>query len=266
VNESSQVARHASESVLRQCLVEGGAAQFARARRRRGQALLVSLALQAALLAALALFPLLATSERVPPLRMTPVPLPFGSPRGATRASRDASGPRHPITPRTIPEVIYQPPQIPSTVQSAETHAGRSHRTGLGNEPDWGIPDGVLPPGAGTDTRWLATPIGPVPPPAVTQRNRVVRSEGVQQALLVHRIAPVYPVLAMQVRLEGTVQLRAVIGRDGAVHALEVLSGHPILAQAAREAVRQWRYQPTLLGGKPVEVETYITVIFQLQR
>ena len=57
-----------------------------------------------------------------------------------------------------------------------------------------------------------------------------------------------------------------IIRRDGTVRSLEVLTGHPILARAAREAVSEWRYRPTLLSGQPVEVETHITVIFQLQR
>jgi protein TonB len=64
--------------------------------------------------------------------------------------------------------------------------------------------------------------------------------------------------------LEGTVVLRAVIGRDGMVRSVEVVTGHPMLAKAAREAVLEWRYQPTLLNGEPVEVETAITVHFVL--
>ena len=66
--------------------------------------------------------------------------------------------------------------------------------------------------------------------------------------------------------MAGTVRLRAIISRNGTVTSLEPLSGHPVLAQAALEAVRQWRYRPTLLHGDPVEVETYITVIFTLSK
>lgn len=99
------------------------------------------------------------------------------------------------------------------------------------------------------------------------QTTRVVKhSEGVQQALLVRRVQPSYPILAKQAGVEGTVRLHAVIGRDGVIRELEVLSGHPLLVNAARDAVREWRYQPTLLNGEPVEVETYITVVFQLRR
>lgn len=70
--------------------------------------------------------------------------------------------------------------------------------------------------------------------------------------------------IARTLHLSGTVRLRAIIATDGSVQNLEVLSGHPILAQAAKDAVRQWRYRPTLLSGVPVEVETYITVNFVL--
>jgi protein TonB len=86
----------------------------------------------------------------------------------------------------------------------------------------------------------------------------------VEQALLVYRVEPRYPALARQMHLEGTVRLHAVIGIDGAVRELEVESGHPLLARAARDAVLQWRYRPTRLNGEPVEVETTITVIFEL--
>ena len=107
------------------------------------------------------------------------------------------------------------------------------------------------------------------PPPTshpAGHKGRVAHSSDVQSALLVRRVEPVYPLLAIQARREGAVRLRAMIATNGLVSSLEVLSGDPILAQAARDAVQQWRYRPTLLNGEPVEVETYITVIFQLQR
>ena len=82
---------------------------------------------------------------------------------------------------------------------------------------------------------------------------------------LIRRVEPDYPRIAIITRLSGTVVLRATIGTDGEVRGIEVLSGNPILAEAARAAVRQWRYRPTLLDGQPVEVETQITVNFVLQ-
>jgi protein TonB len=75
---------------------------------------------------------------------------------------------------------------------------------------------------------------------------------------------PIYPPLARQSRVEGSVVLHAVINKDGEVSELQVLSGHPLLVKAALDAVRQWRYSPTLLSGQAVEVETTITVTFVL--
>ncbi len=102
--------------------------------------------------------------------------------------------------------------------------------------------------------------------PPAEHKKRVIRPTDIQEALLVHRVQPVYPPLAVHARVEGRVQLHAIIGRDGTVNSLEVISGQPLLVRAALEAVSQWRYRPTLLSGEPVEVETYVTVIFQLQR
>ncbi len=99
--------------------------------------------------------------------------------------------------------------------------------------------------------------------PEPPRKPRMV-NVGVMDASLVHRVQPEYPVIAQKIRLSGTVVLRAVIGTDGEVHEIEILSGNPILAVAARDAVRQWRYRPTLLNGQAVEVETQITVNFVL--
>jgi len=102
----------------------------------------------------------------------------------------------------------------------------------------------------------------PPPPKAAVTRTRV--GGAVQAAKLVNRVQPVYPPLARQTRISGTVKLHAIIGKDGAVTQLQVLSGHPLLVQSALDAVKQWRYQPTLLNGEPVEVDTEIDVIFSL--
>ena len=88
--------------------------------------------------------------------------------------------------------------------------------------------------------------------PVTPQRIRV--GGNVQQAKLIRQPKPVYPPLAKQARIQGVVQLSAIIGKDGTIQNLEVVSGHPLLVQAALEAVKQWVYQPTLLNGEPVEV------------
>jgi periplasmic protein TonB len=128
------------------------------------------------------------------------------------------------------------------------------------------VPPNVPPNLLGLDTT-IAGPQPPAPePPKHTASAPIRRSEGVQSALLIHRIEPRYPPLAIQARREGTVQIHAIIARDGSIESLEVLSGDPLFIQSALEAVRQWRYRPTLLGGEPIEVDTYITVNFRLTR
>jgi periplasmic protein TonB len=80
------------------------------------------------------------------------------------------------------------------------------------------------------------------------------------------KVQPVYPPLAKQARIQGVVILEAIIGRDGAVTEVKVISGHPLLQQAAIDAVSQWKYKPTLLNGEPVEVVTTVTVNFAFQQ
>jgi len=102
------------------------------------------------------------------------------------------------------------------------------------------------------------------PPPPPPQISRVRLGGNVQEAKIIARPSPVYPALARQARISGQVVLHAIIGKDGNVSQLEVVSGHPLLVQAALDAVKQWRYQPTLLNGEPVEVDTTITATFAL--
>ena len=102
----------------------------------------------------------------------------------------------------------------------------------------------------------------PLPPSSTPERIRV--GANVQQANLIRNVDPVYPPLAVQARIQGTVRFTAVIGRDGRVQNLQLISGHPILVVAAREAASQWEYRPTLLNGSPVEVVTQVDVNFTL--
>jgi TonB family protein len=92
-----------------------------------------------------------------------------------------------------------------------------------------------------------------------------IRVESTQSLTkLIRKVAPKYPPLAVQARIEGTVRYDAVIGADGRMLTLQVKSGHPLLIPAATEAVKQWLYQPTMVNGGPVEVATTIEVIFRL--
>lgn len=100
--------------------------------------------------------------------------------------------------------------------------------------------------------------------PPVPTRIRV--GGNVQQAKLIRQQPPVYPPLAMQARIQGTVRFDTTIGRDGKVSALTLVSGHPLLVTAASEALRAWEYQPTHLNGQPVEIVTQVDVNFTLSQ
>jgi protein TonB len=114
-------------------------------------------------------------------------------------------------------------------------------------------------------TAAIAGAVGSVAQPSTAgQPSRVRVSQGVSQGLLIKKVAPHYPDDARQARIQGTVVLNAVIGKNGDVEELTLVSGHPMLAPAAIAAVKQWKYKPYLLQGEPVKVETQIVVNFSL--
>jgi protein TonB len=155
------------------------------------------------------------------------------------------------VTPKAIPKdikIIKEEEQPPDMGGMAGGVVG-----GVAGGSMGGAIGGVIG-GAGT--------AAPPPPKAALTRTRV--GGAVQAAKLVNRVQPLYPPLARQTRISGTVKLHAIIGKTGAVEQLQVVSGHPLLVQAALDAVKQWRYQATLLNGEPVEVDTEIDVIFSL--
>jgi protein TonB len=109
--------------------------------------------------------------------------------------------------------------------------------------------------------------IGSAPPPVPVPPKPVAKPPIVSHMMegnLIYRAQPIYPALAQAGRVQGVVVLRAVISRAGTIENLQVLSGHPLLTNAAIAAVRQWRYRPYVLNGEPVEVETQVTVNFIL--
>jgi TonB family protein len=107
------------------------------------------------------------------------------------------------------------------------------------------------------------TPPSPQPP---APGSRVRQGGNVQAAKLLNRVQPEYPYKARDERLQGTVRLHAIIGKDGSITHLRVLTGKCSLAQSALDAVQRWRYSPTLLNGDAVEVDTTIDVIYSLNR
>ena len=89
-------------------------------------------------------------------------------------------------------------------------------------------------------------------------------SQGVSQGLLIKKVQPQYPQNARAMRIEGPVQMQALIDKEGKITNVKVVKGQPVLARAAVDAVRQWRYKPYYLDGQPVEIQTEITVMFKL--
>jgi protein TonB len=122
--------------------------------------------------------------------------------------------------------------------------------------------------GGGTAGGVLGGIIGGVgsnlPPPPKAAPSRIRVGGNVQAASLVHQMMPVYPPIAKTAHISGTVILHAIIGKDGTVQNLEYVSGPPLLMRSAMDAVKQWRYKPTMLNGEPVEVDTTISVVFSL--
>src|ERR1700687_1129552 len=129
-----------------------------------------------------------------------------------------------------------------------------------------GVPGGVAGGSMGRVTGGVLGGVGDAPPPPKPVGGRIRQGGNVQAARLVNKVQPQYPPLARQTRISGTVRLHAIIGKDGGVQSLTLESGHPLLVQSALDAVRQWRYQPTLLNGEAVEVDTTIDVIFSLNQ
>ena len=154
-------------------------------------------------------------------------------------------------TPTKIPQKIkmIQEDEAPPAMASAGV---------VGGVPG-GIPGGSM---GGVIGSVLSSTPTVAPHIATPQRVRV--SSGVSSGLLIRRVNPTYPPLARQARIQGVVILQAQISKDGSIENLQLVSGHPMLAPAAIEAVKQWKYKPYLLNGEPVEVETQVQVNFTL--
>jgi protein TonB len=162
------------------------------------------------------------------------------------------------IAPQSIPkEVAYviDAPSIPSlnsTRSSIENGIGSILREMRAGESE--------------ETAGISLPPAPPSEPIPSVEPQPVRKGGtIQQANLIHQVLPSYPPLARQARIQGIVVLEAVINKQGMIETLRVVSGHPLLNQAAIDAVKQWMYKPTLLNGEPVAVITTVTVSFSLQ-
>jgi periplasmic protein TonB len=147
------------------------------------------------------------------------------------------------------PSRIPRQPYIPGTQEPADSVGP----TELGGDPNsMSGPDNPFGHGTHPDVRQAAPPS--------TQHV----SSGVMRGMLIEKVVPTYPAIARATRTSGAVVLQATISRTGTIENLRVMSGPPMLRQAALDAVKQWRYRPYMLNGQPVEVETAVEVDFKL--
>src|SRR5215813_5087972 len=227
----------------------------------KGWTVILSGVVQATLLAVLILIPLIYT-EALPKASLAtllvapPPPPPPPPPPAAT-----------PIV-HVKPQVhlmdagkLVQPKVIPKEVKIIKEDAPDVSQGMTG-----GVPGGVAGGSMGGVIGGVIGGMGGAPPPPKPAQQRIRQGGSVQAALLVNKVQPVYPPLARQTRISGTVRLHAIISKSGSVESLEVISGHPLLVRAAMDAVQQWKYKPTQLNGEPVEVDTTIDVIFSLNQ
>jgi protein TonB len=260
------VASGADVSVLfLDSLLDSGVAQ----QKRRVWPTLLSFVLQFFMLGFAVLLPLWFT-EMLPKEQMVtfleappppPPPLPAASTPPAAKAVK--------ITSNIANGQVRTPSRIPKRVQmlKEDDEPLLVATTGgvVGGVPG-GIPGGQLGGVIGGIISSAPSPtIVPALPKPVHTVQRVRVSAGVTDGLLIHRVEPIYPPVAQQAHIQGTVVLAAVIDKGGNVQSLQVVSGPPLLVRAAIDAVKQWRYQPLLVNGQPIEVETIVTVNFHIR-
>src|SRR5215469_6187673 len=231
----------------------------ARSRRRNPWAAFGSVGVQSLILLAFVVIPLFHTDPLPKRETLTVLYLPpaLAGPSAANvnRLPVPKSTSRNTPTKMRIPSPVHTTQEAPAPpVEATGTVVG-----GVLGGVTGGIPGGVL---SGVLSSTGRAPVLVKTPAPAPKRMRVPAQ--VAEANLIHDVPPQYPPEAGRARIEGTVVLMAVIGKDGIVQDVRVESGLPILAQAAIDAVRQWRYRPYLLNGEPVEVDSRITINFTL--
>ena len=233
-----------------------------RLKTKRGMTTTISFILEIVLVGILVLIPLLFTEALpkqqlmtflvAPPPPPPPPPPPAAAPVKVVKQIQSDISNGQLRTPTKIPEKVQM-------IKEEDTPPPMASAGGVVGGVPGGVPGGQM--GGVIGGIISSTPVA-VPKLATPQRVRV--SQGVSQGLLIKKVQPPYPPLARQARIQGQVVLQAEISKDGSIQNLRLISGHPMLAPAAIEAVKQWKYKPYYLNGEPVEVETQITVIFSL--
>jgi periplasmic protein TonB len=220
--------------------------------------MLLSVGAHVLIVAAVIIVPLMATGVMPPlasdpisfmPAELPPAPPPLPTPPAPTAQAAPVANPD--AAPINEPEEIG--PELPPPVVGEVVD---------GAVPMLGPPSTGFGPGVN-----LGRDVAPLPPPPPVQPSKPVRPGGdIREPVKVKHVPPVYPQIAIKARISGRVVIDAVIGVDGVVREARILSGVPLLNQAALDAVKQWRYTPTTLNSVPVPVIMTVTVQFNLQQ
>jgi protein TonB len=217
---------------------------------------LVSTIVQLALVGFLVLLPLIFT-EALPKGQLTtwlvaPPPPPPPPPPAAPKIEHVQR------VSEIVDGALRAPTKIPKQVKMIQEDEAPPPSTGVVGGVVGGVPGGS----AGGVIGGIIS--SNVPPPKVATPQKVRISSGVAEGNKIHDVQPTYPQMARIAHIQGDVVLQATISKTGSIENLRAVSGHPILIQAALDAVRQWKYKPYILNGEPVEVETQVTVKFHM--
>jgi periplasmic protein TonB len=233
-------------------------------RRRRKWSALSSIVFQCLMLATALILPLMFTEAlpkaqlltflvAPPPPPPPPPPAAAAPPVQVRRVESDLLNGR-----------LRSPSRIPQKVQMIredETPPQLSSGGVVGGVPG-GVPGGQMNGVIGGIISATSNMVA-IPKLAPVTAKRVRISQGVIAGMVIYRVEPEYLLLARQARIQGEVVMTAIISKEGTIENLQVVSGHPLLLQAALNAVKQWRYRPFMVSGEPVEVETKITATFR---
>lgn len=227
---------------------------------RKPLGVLFSISLQAFALASIILVQLF----YVPPVPTVQLrALLAGPPPPVSQPKVQTAAPPRTVTPNHRIFVLQAPVTIPRQINPSADYEAPTL-------PDTGIVGTVANTAGNNDLLNGFGKVMPAPPPPKVEPKPVsthtpMRMGGaVAAANIIHQVQPVYPAMARSARVEGTVEYTAVIDKSGRVVNLQLRHGHPLLVNAAQEAILQWRYKPTMLNGEPVDVVTTITVNFKL--
>ncbi len=251
--------------MFEQTFVEGTA------KTRKPWTVLLSFLIQTVLIGLLILIPLIYT-DSLPKAQLTsflvapPPPPPPPPPPAATPPPKVVK-----VIPRQFDAGrLMAPKKIPKDIAMIKEEDMPPPSAGVVGGVAGGVPGGAGGGVIGGIIGAVPSAAPPPPPPKAVEKpvtpQRIRVGGNVSAANLIKKITPVYPPLAKQARIQGTVRFTAIIGKDGTIQNLQMISGHPLLIAAAQDAVRQWVYKPTLLNGEPVEVVTQIDVNFTLSQ